>query len=139
MKKEYTIKKKKDGDYEVTLHNQSTTFSLKEVVVSYMEAERALKEVESQRRLNRAVNQNIKDHHTDVIAMFNKLPKVKRAALINHIELFTIMNKDEVKYSDAKKRYTRLKSELAAIHAVIPAEEKTLTRSEQRRIKEMKK
>ncbi len=139
MKKEYTVKKKKDGDYEVTLHNQSTTFSLKEVVMSYMEAEHALKEVESQRRLNRAVNQNIKDHHPDVIAMFNKLPKVKRAALINHIELFTIMNKDEVKYGDAKKRYTRLKGELAAIHAVIPAEEKQLTKSEQRRIKEMKK
>ena len=139
MKKEYTVKKQKDGDYEVTLHNQTKVFSLKEVMLSFMQADEAFREVSAQRRVNRAVHQNIKDHHADVIAMFEKLPKVKKAALVNYIEMFTIMNKDDVKYNDAKKRYTRLKNDLAAIHAVIPAEDKKLTKSEERRIKAMKK
>lgn len=139
MKKNYTVKKQKDGDYEVTLHNQTRVFSLKEVAMSMMEATRSLKEVDAQRRLDKAVQQNIKDHHKDVLDMFNKLPKVKKAALVNMIELMAITNKNEVKYKDAKKRHDRLKAELSAIHAVIPAEDKKLTKSEKRRIDIMRK
>lgn len=139
MKKEYTVKKQKDGDYEVTLHNQTRVFSLKEVMLSFMEADKTLKEVTAQRRVNRAVHQNIQDHHPDIVEMFKKLPKVKKAALVNYIEMFTLMNKDDVKYAEASKRYKKLKSELAAIHAVIPADDKKLTKSEERRLKAMRK
>ena len=139
MKKEYTVKKQKDGDYEVTLHNQTKVFSLKEVMLSFMEADKTLREVTAQRNVNKAVNHNIMTHHPDVVAMFKKLPKVKKAALVNYIEMFTIMNKDDVKYAEAKKRHTRLKKELASIHAVIPQEDKKLTKSEERRIKSLKK
>ena len=139
MKKNYTVKKQKDGDYEVTLHNQTRVFSLKEVMMNFMEAQKALREVDAQKRLDTAVLTNIKDHHKDVIAMFNKLPKVKRAALQNFIELQKIIEKDDIKYRDAKKRHDKFKKELADIHAVIPAEDKKLTNSEMRRITTMNK
>jgi hypothetical protein len=139
MKKTYTVKKQKDGDYEVTLHNQTKVFSLKEVAMAFLEAQKALKEVDAQKRLDTAVLTNIKDHHKDVIAMFNKLPKVKRAALTNFIELQKAIVKDTVKFTDVKKRHDRLKRELALIHGVIPKEDKKLTKSEQRRINSMKK
>lgn len=138
-KKTYTVKKQKDGDYEVTLHNQTRVFSLKEVTMAFLEAQKSLKEVDAQKRLDTAVLQNIKDHHKDVVAMFNKLPKVKRAALQNYIELHKIIEKDNIKFTDVKKRHDRLKSELASIHDVIPADDKKLTKSEQRRINAMKK
>lgn len=138
-KKTYTVKKQKDGDYEVTLHNQTRVFSLKEVTMAFLEAQKSLKEVDAQKRLDVAVLQNIKDHHKDVVAMFSKLPKVKRAALQNFIELQKVIEKDNIKFTDVKKRHDRLKKELASIHEVIPAEDKKLTKSEQRRINAMKK
>lgn len=138
-KKTYTVKKQKDGDYEVTLHNVTKTFSLKELTMSAFDAKKHLDQISSQRRLNRAVGQNISDHHKDVITMFKKLPKVKQTALINHIQLISTFQQDDVKYRDAKKRYDRIQSDLAAIHAVIPSDEKKLTKSEQRRINAMKK
>lgn len=138
-KKTYTVKKQKDGDYEVTLHNQTRVFSLKEVTMAFQEAQKSLKEVDAQKRLDTAVLHNIKDHHKDVVAMFNKLPKVKRAALQNFIELQKVIEKDNIKFTDVKKRHDRLKKELASIHEVIPAEDKKLTKSEQRRINAMKK
>lgn len=134
MKKEYSVKKQKDGDYEVTLYNQKKVFSLKEVVMSFLDAERYLNEVKSQRDVNRAVNHNIMTHHPDVVAMFKKLPKVKKAALVNYIEMFTIMNRDDVKYEEARKRYTKLKTDLAAIHKVIPAQDKKLTKTEKTKL-----
>lgn len=130
----YTIKKQKDGDYEVTLHNQTRVFSLKQVVLDYMDAQKALKETDSQRRLDRAVKQNIMDHHKDVIKMFEKLPKVKRAALTNYIQLADLIIKSDTRYKDAKRRHDRLKKELDSIYKVIPAEQKKLTKSEQRRL-----
>lgn len=135
----YTVKKQKDGDYEVTLHNQTRTFSLKQVVLDMMDAQKALKETDSQRRLDKAVQQNIMDHHKDVIAMFNKLPKVKRAALVNHIQLQELILKSDTRYRDAKRRYDRVKKELDTIREVIPNDDKKLTKSEQRRINALKK
>ncbi len=131
---EYSVKKQSDGDYEVTLHNQTKIFSLKEVMMSFLEAQKSFKEAQSQLRLDKAVFQNVQDHHSDVIKMFSKLPKVKRAALVNYIEISTMITKDEIRFKDAKKRHDRFKKELAAIHAVIPAEDKKLTKSEARRI-----
>lgn len=135
----YTVKKLKDGDYEVTLHNQTKVFNLKEVVLNFMESQKSFKEIDSQRKLNRAILQNIKDNHDDVIKTFLKLPKVKRAALVNYIQLDEKIAVDDVKYRDVKRRYDRLNKELATIHAVIPKEEKKLTKSEQRRIQALKK
>lgn len=137
--KHYTVKKEKDGDYEVTLHNQTRVFSLKQVVLDYMDAQKALKETDSQRRLDKAVRTNIMDHHKDVIKMFEKLPKVKRAALVNYIQLAELIQKSDMRYNDAKKRHDRVKRELDAIREVIPSEEKKLTKSEERRIKASKK
>lgn len=138
-KKAYTVKKQKDGDYEVTLHNQTRVFSLKEVMMSYMDAQKTLKEVDAQRRLDKAVLHNVMDHHKDVIKWYNKLPKVKQTAIRNFFEIQTMIIKSDTKYTDVKKRHDRLKKELADIHAVIPKEEKKLTKSEQRRINAMKK
>ena len=135
----YTVKKQKDGDYEVTLHNQTKVFSLKEVMLNFMEAQKSFKEIESQRNLNRAILTNIKDNHGDVIKMFLKLPKVKRAALVNYIQLDEKIATDDVKYRDVKKRHDKLKNELATIHAVIPSEDKKPTKSEQRRIDSLSK
>lgn len=135
----YSVKKLKDGDYEVTLHNQTKVFNLKEVMLNFMEAQKSFKEVDSHRKLNRAILQNIKDNHNDVIGMFNKLPKVKRAALVNYIQLDEKIATDDVKFRDVKRRHDKLKTELANIHAVIPQEDKKLTKSEQRRIESLKK
>jgi hypothetical protein len=131
----YTVKKQKDGDYEVTLYNQTKVFSLKDVMLQFMEAQKQLKEVGSQRNLDKAVHQNIKDHHSDVIKMFEKLPKVKRVALVNYIEMFALIEKSEKKYKEIKRVHDRLKNELAEIHAVIPQEEKELTRAEKAQLK----
>lgn len=135
----YTVKKLKDGDYEVTLHNQTKVFNLKEVVLNFMEAQKSFKEIDSQRKLNRAILQNIKDNHNDVIAMFLKLPKVKRAALVNYIQLDEKIATDDVKFRDVKRRHDKLKEELDTIHEVIPKEDKKLTKSEERRIQALKK
>lgn len=131
----YTVKKQKDGDYEVTLYNQTKVFSLKDVMLRFMESQKQLKEVDSQRKLDKAVHQNIKDHHSDVIKMFQKLPKVKQTALANYIEMFSLIEKSETKYKDIKRVHDRLKKELADIHAVIPQEEKKLTRAERAQLK----
>lgn len=131
----YTVKKQKDGDYEVTLYNQTKVFSLKDVMLQFMEAQKQLKEVGSQRNLDKAVHQNIKDHHNDVIKMFEKLPKVKRVALVNYIEMFALIEKSEKKYKEIKRVHDRLKNELAEIHAVIPQEEMKLTRAEKAQLK----
>lgn len=139
MKKLYTVKKQKDGDYEVTLHNQTKVYSLKEVMMGFMDAQKSLREVESQRRLDKAVLQNIMDHHKDVIVMLEKLPKVKRAALQNYFEIKQLILKMDLKYTEAKKRHDRYKKEMSQIHAVIPQEDKKLTKSEERRINAMKK
>jgi hypothetical protein len=108
----YTVKKLKDGDYEVTLYNQTKVFSLKDVMLRFMEAQKQLKEVGSQRNLDKAVHQNIKDHHSDVIKMFEKLPKVKKTALVNYIEMFALIEKSEMKYKDIKRVHDRLKKEI---------------------------
>lgn len=134
----YTVKKLKDGDYEVTLHNQTKVFNLKEVVMSFLDAQKMLKEVSSQRSLNKAVLQNIKDSHSDVIKMFEKLPKVKRAALVNYFAISESIMKDDIKYREASTRFKRLEKELAAIREVIPADDKKLTKSEQRRIESLR-
>ena len=133
----YTVKKQKDGDYEVTLYNQTKVFSLKDVMLQFMEAQKQLKEVGSQRNLDKAVHQNIKDHHNDVIKMFEKLPKVKRVALgIGKWKLkSTLIEKSEKKYKEIKRVHDRLKNELAEIHAVIPQEEMKLTRAEKAQLK----
>ena len=138
-KKLYSVKKQKDGDYEVTLHNQTRVYSLKEVMMNFMQAQSALKEVTAQRNLDKAVLHNVVEHHNDVIKMYNKLPKVKQAALRNFFEIQNLIVKSDIKYADAKKRHDKLKKELADIHAVIPADDKKLTKSEQRRINTMKK
>jgi D-ribose pyranose/furanose isomerase RbsD len=130
----YTVKKTKEGDYDVTLHNQTVTFSLKEVVMSFLEAQRVLKETDSQRKLDRAVLQNIKDHHADMVKMFDKLPKVKKAAFVNYITISESIIKSDLKYRAALKRHNKLKKDLADIHAVIPEEQKQLTKSERRRL-----
>lgn len=135
----YSVKKLKDGDYEVTLHNQTKVFNLKEVVMSFLDAQKMLKEVTSQRSLNKAILQNIKDYHGDVIKMFEKLPKVKRAALANYLTISESIAKDDLKHRDANTRFKRLEKELADIRNVIPADDKELTKSEKRRIDQLKK
>lgn len=135
----YTVKKQKDGDYEVTLHNQTKVFNLKEVVMSFLDAQKMLKEVTSQRSLNKAILQNIKDYHGDVIKMFEKLPKVKRAALANYLTISESIAKDDIKHRDANTRFKRLEKELADIRNVIPADDKELTKSEKRRIDKLTK
>lgn len=135
----YSVRKQKDGDYEVTLHNQTITFSLKDVMLRMIDAQKHLNEVSAAYRLDKAVLQNIKDHHSDVINMFEKLPKVKRAALVNHIQIQETLVRSDAKVQDAKKVVNKLKKQLADIHAVIPKEDKKLTKSEQRRIDALKK
>lgn len=135
----YSVKKLKDGDYEVTLHNQTKVFNLKEVVMSFLDAQKMLKEVSSQRSLNKAILQNIKDYHHDVIKIFEKLPKVKRAALANYLTIGESIAKDDIKYRDANTRFKRLEKELAEIRNVIPADDKELTKSEKRRIDKLTK
>lgn len=138
-KKHYSVKKQKDGDYEVTLHNQTRTFFLKEVVMNYIEAQKALKQTLSQRNLDKAVLQNTIDAHSDVVKMFKKLPKVKQTALLNYFDIQSRIGVSETKYREAKKTHDRLKKQLADIHEVIPSEQKKLTKSELRRINAMKK
>ena len=134
----YKVKKQKDGDYEVTLYNQTKVFALKEVVLAFMDVTKHLNETTSQSRLNKAVLKNVKDHHNDVVKMFEKLPKVKRAALANYLEIQKMIQKDNIKLSDVKKRHAKLKAELEMIHKVIPAEDKKPTKAEEKLIKKNK-
>ncbi len=138
MKKHYTVKKQKDGDYEVTLHNQTKTFSLKEVTLAMMETTKQLKQLDANRRLTKATIHNITNGKDDAVRMFKKLPSKKQAIISSYIDAIQHLQKDEILYADVKKRHNRLKNDLESIHAVIPADDKKLTKSEQRRINSMK-
>lgn len=121
-KKQFTVKKQKDGDYEVTLHNQTRVFNLKEVMLSFMDVQKQLKQVEANMRLTKAVIQNMTDGKDGAVKMFKKLPARSRGAIISYIDGLNRLQKDETLYKDVKKQHDRLKTDLASIHAVIPKE-----------------
>lgn len=117
----YTIKKTKGGDYEVTLHNVTKSFMLKEKFMDMYNIKNNLKEVESQVRLNKAVLKNIEDHHQDVVKLFTKMSKLKQTALVNYIDMkYNVIEKAEAKHKDIKRIYNAKAKELSEIHKLLP-------------------
>lgn len=119
----YTIKKIDEGDYEVTLHNQTRTFQLKDLIMDLQRSEKSIKEAEAQERLDKAVLQNVNDHHKGVVDYFKKLPKVEQVALANHIQITQKGKEHKKLLKTLRQERDKIVETLDIIHPLVEAEE----------------
>lgn len=124
MKTTYTIKKRKDGDVEVTEHGITRQSSLRDTLMSFNEVKTKLKEMESQSSLWKAGIKACYDHKDTkkVVMFFEKMSKAEQAMLVEYLSFKDKLEKHNKAMSVIKRDATRMQRFLSAVHKLLPKE-----------------
>ena len=124
MKTTYTIKKRKDGDVEVTEHGITRQSSLRDTLMSFNEVKTKLKEMESQSSLWKAGIKACYDHKDTkkVVMFFEKMSKAEQAMLVEYLSFKDKLEKHNKAMSVIKRDATHVQRFLSAVHKLLPKE-----------------
>lgn len=124
MKTTYTIKKRKDGDVEVTEHGITRQSSLRETLMSYAEVKTKLKEMDAQSSLWKAGIKACRDHKDTkkVVMFFENLSKQDQAMLTEYLSFKDKLSRHDKAMSAIRRDATRMSRFLSAVHKLLPKE-----------------